>query len=215
MGTVLPTPEFLRALRELTQRHGALLIFDEVMTGFRVAYGGAQSLFDINARSDDAGQDRRRRAAGRRLRRPGRDHGPHPAGRARCFRPARSAAIRWPRPRASPRSRCCATSRRTTSWSDSARSSKPGWQRRRSGGRGAQRHPRRQHADAVLQRRAGDRLGRGQPVATRRRYGRYFWGLIERGVYMPCSQYEALFVSAAHSEADIAATVAAAKEALS
>ena len=45
-------------------------------------------------------------------------------------------------------------------------------------------------------------------------FGRYFWGLIDRGVYMPCSQYEALFVSAAHSEADIEATVAAAKEAL-
>ena len=43
----MPSPEFRRALRELTARHGALLIFDEVMTGFRVAYGGAQSLFGI------------------------------------------------------------------------------------------------------------------------------------------------------------------------
>ncbi len=44
----MPTPEFLRALRATsTQQHGALLIFDEVMTGFRVAYGGAQSLFGI------------------------------------------------------------------------------------------------------------------------------------------------------------------------
>jgi glutamate-1-semialdehyde 2,1-aminomutase len=46
------------------------------------------------------------------------------------------------------------------------------------------------------------------------RYARYFWGLIERGVYMPCSQYEALFVSAAHSEDDIDATVRAAEEVL-
>jgi glutamate-1-semialdehyde 2,1-aminomutase len=46
------------------------------------------------------------------------------------------------------------------------------------------------------------------------RYSRYFWGLIERGVYMPCSQYEALFISAAHTEADIAATVEAAQLAL-
>ena len=37
MGLVVPTPEFLRALRELTTKHGALLICDEVMTGFRVA----------------------------------------------------------------------------------------------------------------------------------------------------------------------------------
>ena len=46
------------------------------------------------------------------------------------------------------------------------------------------------------------------------RYGKYFWGLLERGVYMPCSQYEALFISAAHQESDIDATVAAAKEAM-
>ena len=46
------------------------------------------------------------------------------------------------------------------------------------------------------------------------RYARYFWGMIERGVYMPCSQFEALFVSAAHTEADIDATVAAAREVL-
>ncbi|MFM7071335.1 MAG: aspartate aminotransferase family protein, partial [Planctomycetota bacterium] len=42
------------------------------------------------------------------------------------------------------------------------------------------------------------------------RYARYFWGLIDRGVYMPCSQYEALFVSAAHSDEDIEQTIAAA-----
>jgi glutamate-1-semialdehyde 2,1-aminomutase len=42
MGLVLPLPEFLPALRELTERHGSVLIFDEVMTGFRVAPGGVQ-----------------------------------------------------------------------------------------------------------------------------------------------------------------------------
>jgi glutamate-1-semialdehyde 2,1-aminomutase len=47
MGCVLPAPEFLAALRTLTERHGAVLIFDEVMTGFRLAYGGAQALFSI------------------------------------------------------------------------------------------------------------------------------------------------------------------------
>ena len=48
MGMVLPAPGFLEGLRELTRQHGALLIFDEVMTGFRVAYGGAQELYDIS-----------------------------------------------------------------------------------------------------------------------------------------------------------------------
>ncbi len=47
MGCVPPKPGFLAALREITERYGALLIFDEVMTGFRVAWGGAQQLFGI------------------------------------------------------------------------------------------------------------------------------------------------------------------------
>jgi glutamate-1-semialdehyde 2,1-aminomutase len=47
MGLIQPQAEFLQGLRDLTQRHGALLIFDEVMTGFRVARGGAQERFDI------------------------------------------------------------------------------------------------------------------------------------------------------------------------
>ncbi len=47
MGVVLPQPGFLESLRGLTSQFGALLIFDEVITGFRVAYGGAQNLFKI------------------------------------------------------------------------------------------------------------------------------------------------------------------------
>ena len=47
MGLVPPQPGFLQTLRELTEKNGALLIFDEVMTGFRVAYGGAQALYGI------------------------------------------------------------------------------------------------------------------------------------------------------------------------
>ena len=47
MGVVTPRADFLHALRELTQADGALLLFDEVITGFRLAYGGAQELFGI------------------------------------------------------------------------------------------------------------------------------------------------------------------------
>ena len=46
-GYIEPTKEFLVGLRELTQKYGALLVFDEVMTGFRTAYGGAQQHFGI------------------------------------------------------------------------------------------------------------------------------------------------------------------------
>lgn len=47
MGTVLPAPGFLEGLRQVTREHGALLVFDEVMTGFRVAWGGAQVRYGI------------------------------------------------------------------------------------------------------------------------------------------------------------------------
>lgn len=47
MGTVLPLPGFLEGLREVTIQYGALLIFDEVMTGFRVSYGGAQQHYNV------------------------------------------------------------------------------------------------------------------------------------------------------------------------
>lgn len=47
MGVVLPKPCFLEGLRQLSQEFGALLIFDEVITGFRLAYGGAQTIYKI------------------------------------------------------------------------------------------------------------------------------------------------------------------------
>eukprot|EP00286_Rhodomonas_abbreviata_P017059 CAMPEP_0181324976 /NCGR_PEP_ID=MMETSP1101-20121128/20662_1 /TAXON_ID=46948 /ORGANISM="Rhodomonas abbreviata, Strain Caron Lab Isolate" /LENGTH=478 /DNA_ID=CAMNT_0023433219 /DNA_START=51 /DNA_END=1487 /DNA_ORIENTATION=+ len=46
-GFIVPTKEFLQGLRELATKHGAVLVFDEVMTGFRIAYGGAQEHFGV------------------------------------------------------------------------------------------------------------------------------------------------------------------------
>jgi glutamate-1-semialdehyde 2,1-aminomutase len=48
MGCVLPKPGYLQEVRKITREYGSLLIFDEVMTGFRVAYGGAQAYFGID-----------------------------------------------------------------------------------------------------------------------------------------------------------------------
>jgi glutamate-1-semialdehyde 2,1-aminomutase len=48
MGVILPQPNFLANLRRITRRYGALLIFDEVITGFRAALGGAQKLFGLS-----------------------------------------------------------------------------------------------------------------------------------------------------------------------
>ena len=47
MGVVVPTEDFLKATREVTEQYGAVLIFDEVITGFRLAFGGAQQRFGI------------------------------------------------------------------------------------------------------------------------------------------------------------------------
>ena len=47
MGVIPPEPGFLEGMRKMTRAEGALLVFDEVITGFRVAYGGAQALYDI------------------------------------------------------------------------------------------------------------------------------------------------------------------------
>jgi glutamate-1-semialdehyde 2,1-aminomutase len=47
MGLVAPSPGYLAAVRDLTRRHGALLVFDEVISGFRVAAGGAQELYGV------------------------------------------------------------------------------------------------------------------------------------------------------------------------
>ncbi|OGW15469.1 MAG: glutamate-1-semialdehyde-2,1-aminomutase, partial [Nitrospinae bacterium RIFCSPLOWO2_12_FULL_47_7] len=48
MGVVPPQPGFLQLLRDITRKHGALLIFDEVITGFRVSFGGAQELYGVD-----------------------------------------------------------------------------------------------------------------------------------------------------------------------
>ena len=106
MGLVPPACGFLEGLRELATESGALLVFDEVITGFRVAPGGAQELTGVIARPDRDGQGDRRRPAGRGLRRPGRADQAHrprrrrlpgrhaerePAGRRRRPRRARGA----------------------------------------------------------------------------------------------------------------------------
>ncbi len=89
MGTVLPAPGYLAALRAITQKHGALLICDEVMTGFRVALRRRAIAVRHHAGPDHAGQDHRRRSARGRIRRPRGDHG-H-AGAARPRLPGRHA----------------------------------------------------------------------------------------------------------------------------
>ena len=213
MGCVIPSKEFLQALREETARDGALLIFDEVMTGFRVAYGGAQSLFGITPDLTTMGK-----IVGGGL--PVGAYG----GKAEIMDHILPAGKVFQAGTLSGNPLATAAGIATL---EVLKEESP--------------YERLEQLSAQLERGLAEaataagvphtiaRVGsmmtlffHGEPVtswdvaakADTARFGRYFWQLIERGVYMPCSQYEALFVSAAHSEADIAATVDAAKAAL-
>ncbi len=100
MGLVPPLPGFLEGLRRLTQEFGSLLIFDEVITGFRLAYGGAQARFgidpDLTCFGKIIGGGLPASAAAWRA---------WPR-RATSIRRARFRAIRWPWRRASPPCAC-------------------------------------------------------------------------------------------------------------
>ena len=60
-GVIPPNPGYLQLLRDLTTEHGSVLIFDEVITGFRVALGGAQAKYGVTPGPHDDGQGARRR----------------------------------------------------------------------------------------------------------------------------------------------------------
>ncbi len=213
MGCVPASDEFLKALREVTQQHGALLIFDEVMTGFRVAYGGAQSLQgitpDLTTLGKIVGGGLPVGAYGGRA-----DVMDHVLPEGKVFQagtlsgnPLATAAgiatLKLLRDEP-PYERLETISSHLAAGLDEAAN--------------AAGVP---HSIA----RVGSMLTlffNAQPVADwdaaarcdTAAFGRYFWGLMDRGVYMPCSQYEALFISAAHSNEEIESTIAAAKEAL-
>ncbi len=213
MGLVVPTSDFLQALRTLTQHLGALLIFDEVMTGFRVAYGGAQSLFNIKPDLTTLGK-----IVGGGL--PVGAYGGRadimdnvlPAGKVfqagtLSGNPLATAAgiatLKLLRDQKVYERLEVLSSRLADGLVAAANNAGVPHTLARVG--------------SMMTLFFGEQNVADWPSASRsntKQFARYFWGLIERGVYMPCSQYEALFVSAAHSEADIDATVAAAGEVL-
>ncbi len=211
MGCVKAAGDFREALREQTRKHGALLIFDEVMSGFRVAYGGAQSLFGITPDLTTLGK-----VIGGGL--PVGAYG----GRADIMDHVLPAGKVYQAGTLSGNPLATAAGIATLK---TLRDTNPYQQIERLSTR-----------LAVGLEEAAKQFGiphtvgwfgammtfffSNEPVtdwdvAARcdtALYARYFWGMIERGVYMPCSQYEALFLSTVHTEADIDATIAAARE---
>ena len=214
MGCVVPTEEFLTAFQQLTKQHGALLICDEVMTGFRVAYAGAQSLLgispDITTLGKIVGGGLPLAAYGGRA-----DVMDNilPAGKifqagTLSGNPLATAAgiatLKLLRDE-SPYARLEELSARLANGLTAAA---------------------KENGVPHQLTRVGSMMTlffNPNPVtdwhsasqSDKARFAKYFWSLIERGVYMPCSQYEALFVSAAHTETDIDETIAAARNALS
>jgi glutamate-1-semialdehyde 2,1-aminomutase len=205
MGCIPPKTGFLEALRRITTAYGSLLIFDEVMTGFRVSPGGAQQLYgikpDLTTLGKVIGGGLPIAAYGGR-----RDIMSYVAPSGPIYQAgtlsgnplavsAGLAAIRY-----------------------------------------LQAHPEvyaqlEQSASALAACAPGtitvNRVGSmmtwfftDRPVTDAesaklsdiRRFGRFFHAMLERGIYLPPSQYEALFISAAHTETDIARTIEAARE---
>ena len=169
MGVVPPQPGYLQGLRALTAKHGALLVFDEVMTGWRVHRQGAQVLHDIEPDLTCLGKVLGGGLAGGGLRWSlGITCGRWPPS-ARSTRRARSRAIRWPwRPgsRRSMRWPRPGTWERAERWAASASCAARGGVRARRHSAGGQSRGHDVHA--VLHRGAGHRLR--QRAARRSRH---------------------------------------------
>jgi glutamate-1-semialdehyde 2,1-aminomutase len=211
MGLVKPSTEFLSELRRLTLRHGTLLIYDEVMTGFRLAFGGAQEVFgqrpDLTVLGKIVGGGLPVGAYG---------------GRADVMRKVMPAGPVFQAGTLSGNPLAMAAGIATL--------------------RELKEHPPYERLERLAGKLCAglvaaaaemphvlNRVGsmwtlffapapvtdyESARASDTARFARFFWGMMDRGIYLPCSQFEAAFVSAAHSEDDVARTLAAARESL-
>ncbi len=213
MGCVIPTAEFLKSLRRLCDSHGSVLIFDEVMTGFRVAAGGAQQLFGIRPDMTTLGK-----IVGAGL--PVGAYG----GRAdimNCVSPvgkvyqagtlsgnpiAMAAGIAmlraiqaenpYPRLEALGQRLECGFLKAATDAGKAACVNRVG-------------------SMLTLFFTAGPVSDLASATESdTKKFSRWFHGMLDRGVYLPCSQFEAMFISAVHTDEQIDATIAAAAAAI-
>ena len=212
MGVVLPRPGFLSGLRELTARHGVLLIFDEVITGFRLALGGAQEVYRVPADLTCLGK-----ILGGGL--PVGAYG----GRREIMEqvaplgPVYQAGTLSGNPLAMTAGIVTLTLLKAPgfykSLDERAATLEEGL---RAAAREVRVAARVQRAASMLTVFFTDRevwSWTDAETADRQRYARFFRGLLEQGVYFPPAQFEAAFVSAAHTAGDIAETVRAARTA--
>jgi len=210
MGLVPPLPGFLPGLRRLCDAGGALLIFDEVMTGFRVAWGGAQTLLGVTPDLTTLGK-----VIGGGL--PLAAYGGRrdlmcrmaPAG------PVYQAGTLSGNP--------LAVAAGSAALGELAAGGGEAYRRLESAGAGLQagiEQAAARHGIPCRVQRQGSMLGlffTASPVrrlddvdaSDRARFARVFHALLRQGVHLPPSPYETFFLSTAHGEPEIAATVAA------
>lgn len=212
MGVVPPAAGFLEHLREATRRFGALLIFDEVVTGFRVAYRGAQERFgvvpDLTCLGKVIGGGLPVGAYGGRAEIMERvaPLGPvYQAGTLAGNPLAMSAGIATLRALARPGTyegleRAAAALARGLE--ETAVAAEVPVQVNRVGSALTVFFSERPVTDYAT-----------ASGADRERFTRFFWAMLRRGVYLAPSQFEACFVSLAHTDTEIGATVEAAAEA--
>jgi len=213
MGVVPPHPEFLRGLREITRRHGALLIFDEVITGFRLAYGGAQTVYGIEPDMTILGK-----IIGGGL--PAAAYG----GRADIMRniaplgPVYQAGTLSGNPLAMRAGVETLRLLRAPGFYDALNRKAARLVDGVHDALCASGIPGQVNAVGSL----ATVFFSAQPVrdyasaknSDTPRFGAFFNAMLERGILLPPSQFEALFISAAHSEADIDRTLVACRESL-
>jgi glutamate-1-semialdehyde 2,1-aminomutase len=213
MGCVPPLPGFLEGLRELTQRESACLIFDEVMTGFRLAPGGAQERYgvtpDITCLGKIIGGGLPVGAYGGKLEIMAKvaPEGPmYQAGTLSGNPLAMAAGMETLKMLRQP-----GTYERLEAISQQLGDGLQAICRRK----GIPHHLHSVGAMMTLFFTEGP-INNYQDVCRfdRERFNRFFWGMLDRGVYLAPSQFEAGFISLAHTEADIQATLEAAESAI-
>ncbi len=209
MGLVTPTKDFLSALRHLTQKHGALLIYDEVMTGFRLALGGAQQLQIVKPDLTVLGK-----IVGGGL--PVGAYG----GRGDIMKKIMPAGPVFQAGTLSGNPLAMAAGLATL---EELRDRPPYAHLEKLGamleaGLSEIAKPARVqrvgsmwtlffNADPVVDYDSAKK-------SDAAKFGRFFWAMMDRGFYLPCSQFEAAFLMAVHTEEHVRQTIAAANEAL-
>jgi glutamate-1-semialdehyde 2,1-aminomutase len=213
MGVVVPDLEFLDQLRRLTEGHGALLIYDEVITGFRAGYGGAQQVFhqmpDLTILGKVVGGGLPVGAYG---------------GRADIMSQVMPAGPVFQAGTLSGNPLAMAAGLATI---QELRDHPPYARLEELGAELAKGLSLAAAAVSVPCQvaRQGSMLTlffSSKPVrnyedarvSDTNRFARFFWAMLDRGIYIPCSQYEAWFISAAMTPQHIAQTTVATREAL-